>query len=154
MLYAVHHAVLQAVHHTVYHTVHLAVYRAVRYVVHQTVHHAVFKTARYAVHHTVHHISPGCCSVTYTVLSVVCVRLHPLSVTLRGVRADRLSGLYMLELLLLLSRYSLFAVVNHSGTIESGHYTCFIRSHRDHWFKCEDHVITTATPLQVLSSEG
>ena len=24
-------------------------------------------------------------------------------------------------------RYTLFAVVNHSGTLEVGHYTCFIR---------------------------
>lgn len=51
-------------------------------------------------------------------------------------------------------RYSLFAVVNHSGTIESGHYTCFIRSHRDQWFKCEDHMVTRATAGEVLSSEG
>nr|KAG5690871.1 hypothetical protein BaRGS_028903 [Batillaria attramentaria] len=52
------------------------------------------------------------------------------------------------------NKYSLFAVVNHSGTIESGHYTCFIRSHKDQWFKCEDHVITRATAGEVLTSEG
>ena len=51
-------------------------------------------------------------------------------------------------------RYSLFAVVNHSGTIESGHYTCFIRSYKDQWFKCEDHVVTRATSGEVLTSEG
>ena len=51
-------------------------------------------------------------------------------------------------------RYSLFAVVNHSGTIESGHYTCFIRSQKDQWFKCEDHIVTRATAGEVLSSEG
>ncbi|KAK7111323.1 hypothetical protein V1264_010978 [Littorina saxatilis] len=52
------------------------------------------------------------------------------------------------------NKYSLFAVVNHSGTIESGHYTCYIRSHKEQWFKCEDHVITRATAGEVLSSEG
>ncbi|XP_076461606.1 ubiquitin carboxyl-terminal hydrolase 22-like [Babylonia areolata] len=52
------------------------------------------------------------------------------------------------------NKYSLFAVVNHSGTIESGHYTCFIRSYKDQWFKCEDHMVTKATSGDVLSSEG
>ena len=28
-------------------------------------------------------------------------------------------------------RYSLFAVVNHSGTLEVGHYTCFVRQKKD-----------------------
>ena len=51
-------------------------------------------------------------------------------------------------------RYSLFAVVNHSGTIESGHYTCFIRQHKNQWFKCDDHLITKASPQEVLNSEG
>ncbi|KAL8604508.1 hypothetical protein ACOMHN_015792 [Nucella lapillus] len=52
------------------------------------------------------------------------------------------------------NKYSLFAVVNHSGTIESGHYTCFIRLPSDQWFKCEDHMITEASSEDVLSSEG
>lgn len=51
-------------------------------------------------------------------------------------------------------RYSLFAVVNHQGTLESGHYTSFIRQHRDQWFKCDDAVITKATIKDVLDSEG
>ena len=51
-------------------------------------------------------------------------------------------------------RYSLFAVVNHSGTIECGHYTCFIRQHKNQWFKCDDHLITKAMPQDVLNSEG
>ena len=51
-------------------------------------------------------------------------------------------------------RYSLFAVVNHSGTIECGHYTCFIRQHKNQWFKCDDHLITRALPQEVLNSEG
>ncbi|RVE55648.1 hypothetical protein OJAV_G00234070 [Oryzias javanicus] len=52
------------------------------------------------------------------------------------------------------SRYSLFAVVNHQGTLESGHYTTFIRQHKDQWFKCDDAVITKAGLKEVLDSEG
>lgn len=52
------------------------------------------------------------------------------------------------------SRYSLFAVVNHQGTLESGHYTSFIRQHKDQWFKCDDAIITKASIEDVLDSEG
>ncbi|XP_015778040.1 PREDICTED: ubiquitin carboxyl-terminal hydrolase 22-like [Acropora digitifera] len=51
------------------------------------------------------------------------------------------------------SKYSLFAVVNHSGTLEVGHYTCFIRQQQQ-WFKCDDAWITKATLDDVLQSEG
>ena len=51
-------------------------------------------------------------------------------------------------------RYSLFAVINHVGTLEAGHYTAYIRQHRDHWFKCDDHLITKADIRDVLDSEG
>ena len=71
-----------------------------------------------------------------------------------GLQVLLFSVRYRLNHLFLHCRYSLFAVVNHSGTIESGHYTCFIRSHRDQWFKCEDHMVTRATAGEVLSSEG
>lgn len=52
------------------------------------------------------------------------------------------------------NRYSLFAVVNHYGTIESGHYTCYIRSLKEQWYRCEDHLIKRATAGEVLNSEG
>lgn len=52
------------------------------------------------------------------------------------------------------SKYCLFAVVNHSGTIETGHYTAYIRQCRDQWFKCDDHLITRASVQEVLQSEG
>lgn len=52
------------------------------------------------------------------------------------------------------NKYCLFAVVNHSGTIETGHYTAYVRQHRDHWFKCDDHLITRASLQDVLDSEG
>lgn len=50
--------------------------------------------------------------------------------------------------------YCLFAVVNHSGTIETGHYTAYVRQCRDQWFKCDDHLITRASVQEVLQSEG
>ena len=45
-------------------------------------------------------------------------------------------------------------MINHVGTIEAGHYTAYIRQHRDHWFKCDDHLITKADIRDVLDSEG
>lgn len=52
------------------------------------------------------------------------------------------------------NRYSLFAVINHSGSLDAGHYTAFIRQQHDHWFKCDDHLITKANLQEVLDSEG
>lgn len=51
-------------------------------------------------------------------------------------------------------RYSLYAVINHVGTLDAGHYTAYVRHHKDIWVKCDDHIITTATLKQVLDSEG
>ena len=56
--------------------------------------------------------------------------------------------------LIFLSRYFLFAVVNHHGTLESGHYTSFIRLKNDQWFKCDDHIISKASLSDVMNSEG
>ena len=53
-----------------------------------------------------------------------------------------------------ISRYSLYAVVNHRGTADSGHYTCYIRQHKNIWFRCEDHLICKATLEEVIRSEG
>lgn len=58
------------------------------------------------------------------------------------------------HIFLISNRYSLYSVVNHRGTADSGHYTCFIRQHKDHWFRCEDNLITKATLDDVLNSEG
>lgn len=55
---------------------------------------------------------------------------------------------------IVISRYSLFAVINHSGSLDAGHYTAFIRQQHDHWFKCDDHLITKANLQEVLDSEG
>ena len=53
-----------------------------------------------------------------------------------------------------MSSYNLFAVVNHQGTIEAGHYTCFIRWTKDEWVKCDDHIVSKASIKEVLNSEG
>lgn len=52
------------------------------------------------------------------------------------------------------NRYVLFAVINHIGTLDAGHYTSFVRQHRDLWFHCNDHQILPASIQQVLDSEG
>lgn len=51
-------------------------------------------------------------------------------------------------------RYSLYAVINHIGSVGEGHYTAYVRHHKDVWVKCDDHIITMATLKQVLNSEG
>lgn len=51
-------------------------------------------------------------------------------------------------------RYSLYAVINHIGSLKAGHYTAYVRHQKDVWVKCDDHIITTATLKQVLDSEG
>ncbi|KAL1502844.1 hypothetical protein ABEB36_007928 [Hypothenemus hampei] len=53
------------------------------------------------------------------------------------------------------NRYSLFAVINHSGdSANRGHYVAFIRQHYDYWYKCNDDIITPVTLKEVLASEG
>lgn len=50
--------------------------------------------------------------------------------------------------------YSLYAVINHLGSIDKGHFTAFVRHHKDVWVKCDDHMISTASLNDVLNSEG
>lgn len=52
------------------------------------------------------------------------------------------------------NRYTLFAVINHIGNIEAGHYTSFIRQHRNKWYRCNDHEIVQSSIKDVLDSEG
>ena len=42
------------------------------------------------------------------------------------------------------SAYALFAVVVHSGGMESGHYICYVKC-QDAWFRCDDHRVSRAT---------
>lgn len=50
--------------------------------------------------------------------------------------------------------YSLYAVINHVGSLDAGHYTAYVRHQKDCWVKCDDHTITTASLQQVLDSQG
>ena len=49
--------------------------------------------------------------------------------------------------------YDLFAVVNHSGKIDRGHYTTMIRR-QGAWFNCDDEKVThVPSPGKVVRSE-
>ena len=49
--------------------------------------------------------------------------------------------------------YDLFAVVNHHGTLSSGHYTNFARSDKT-WYKFDDAWVTAVPEDHVLRSEA
>ncbi|ORY94944.1 hypothetical protein BCR43DRAFT_494854 [Syncephalastrum racemosum] len=49
--------------------------------------------------------------------------------------------------------YTLFAVINHQGKLDSGHYTMYSK-HRGDWFKFEDHHVTTSYQKDVLESKA
>ena len=49
--------------------------------------------------------------------------------------------------------YDLFAVVNHHGTLSSGHYTNFCRS-GSKWYKFDDAYVSQVDEDQVLRSEA
>ena len=54
------------------------------------------------------------------------------------------------------NRYTLFAVINHIGNIEAGHYVSYVRQHRDRWYRCNDHQIVPATikEVQIINLKG
>ncbi|KAI9285198.1 hypothetical protein BC943DRAFT_51018 [Umbelopsis sp. AD052] len=49
--------------------------------------------------------------------------------------------------------YTLFAVVNHQGKMDTGHYTMFAK-HRGQWFKFDDHHVTMSYQKDVLDSKA
>ncbi|KAF7723644.1 Lanosterol 14-alpha-demethylase [Apophysomyces ossiformis] len=49
--------------------------------------------------------------------------------------------------------YTLFAVINHQGRMDTGHYTMFAK-HRGEWFKFDDHSVTMAYQKDVLDSKA
>ncbi|CAO3696100.1 unnamed protein product [Rhizopus stolonifer] len=49
--------------------------------------------------------------------------------------------------------YTLFAVVNHQGKVDTGHYTMFAK-HRNEWFRFDDHNVTVAYQKDVLDSKA
>ncbi|KAK7260983.1 hypothetical protein RIF29_27286 [Crotalaria pallida] len=50
------------------------------------------------------------------------------------------------------SQFKIFAVVTHSGTLESGHYVTFLRL-RKQWFRCDDAWITEVDEAAVRASQ-
>ncbi|KAG0272165.1 hypothetical protein BGZ95_012098 [Linnemannia exigua] len=49
--------------------------------------------------------------------------------------------------------YNLFAVINHQGKMDTGHYTAFAK-HRGEWFSLDDHKVTLAGQKEVLDSKA
>ncbi|KAI9205875.1 uncharacterized protein BJ171DRAFT_441063 [Polychytrium aggregatum] len=49
-------------------------------------------------------------------------------------------------------RYSLFAIVNHQGKLETGHYTACVK-YRGEWFNIDDHSITLTDPQAALENQ-
>ncbi|XP_058724917.1 ubiquitin C-terminal hydrolase 22 [Vicia villosa] len=50
------------------------------------------------------------------------------------------------------SKFEIFAVVTHSGTLESGHYVSFVRL-RKQWYRCDDAWITEVDEAVVRASQ-
>ncbi|KAK8803288.1 hypothetical protein WA158_000982 [Blastocystis sp. Blastoise] len=50
--------------------------------------------------------------------------------------------------------YTLSGVVNHSGSLSGGHYTCYIKGRDEQWYYISDSYAAPATEKQVLSSEA
>ncbi|KAJ3218319.1 hypothetical protein HDU67_006091 [Dinochytrium kinnereticum] len=49
-------------------------------------------------------------------------------------------------------RYSLFAVINHQGKLETGHYTAYVKCRGD-WFFFDDHNVQLSSQKDVLNSK-
>ncbi|KAG0313453.1 hypothetical protein BGZ99_008859 [Dissophora globulifera] len=49
--------------------------------------------------------------------------------------------------------YNLFAVINHQGKMDTGHYTAFAKN-RGEWFSLDDHKVSLATQKEVLDSKA
>lgn len=48
-----------------------------------------------------------------------------------------------------MNAYKLFALVQHEGSIDTGHYRAYCRQKND-WFCCDDDVLTRVDQQQVL----
>ncbi|KAL3321159.1 Ubiquitin carboxyl-terminal hydrolase 51 [Cichlidogyrus casuarinus] len=51
-------------------------------------------------------------------------------------------------------RYSLYAVLNHSGQSNSGHYVAYIRADRNAWYLCDDQKVIPVTQDYVLKTDA
>ncbi|KAG8197537.1 hypothetical protein JTE90_007273 [Oedothorax gibbosus] len=52
------------------------------------------------------------------------------------------------------NKFCLFAVVNHKGDRDGGHYISYIRQQHDKWYQCDDSLVTSASVQDVFASEG
>ena len=59
-----------------------------------------------------------------------------------------------IHLTLSLSSYSLFAVVNHSGSLYNGHYTCYVRQQQDQVGHMTVHVMSWDVMGRTFDSSG
>ncbi|KAJ3191921.1 hypothetical protein HK101_007294 [Irineochytrium annulatum] len=50
-------------------------------------------------------------------------------------------------------RYTLFAVINHQGKLETGHYTAYVKT-RGEWFFFDDHNVQLSSQKDVLASKA
>lgn len=48
--------------------------------------------------------------------------------------------------------YDLYAVCNHSGELQGGHYTCYIKNNK--WYEFNDTLITEISPNKIVSSKS
>ncbi|KRZ26555.1 DNA replication licensing factor mcm7 [Trichinella pseudospiralis] len=51
------------------------------------------------------------------------------------------------------NQYVLYAVINHAGQTETGHFTCFLRPNDGQWYHCDDNVITPATDSELAAMQ-
>mmetsp|Transcript_12334 Transcript_12334/g.18401 ORF Transcript_12334/g.18401 Transcript_12334/m.18401 type:complete len:624 (-) Transcript_12334:65-1936(-) len=49
--------------------------------------------------------------------------------------------------------YDLGSVIVHKGTLENGHYICYIRR-KNQWYKCDDSIVTKVSPDEVRECEA
>jgi len=50
--------------------------------------------------------------------------------------------------------YELFAVVNHQGSVNGGHYWAFVKTHDNEWYNFNDHSVKIINPKDVQSSDA
>lgn len=48
------------------------------------------------------------------------------------------------------ARYDLFCVIVHKGTLDTGHYICYLRTSHE-WFRCDDRHIIKVDPTEVMN---
>lgn len=52
------------------------------------------------------------------------------------------------------THYSLFAVIQHIGTLNFGHYTAYIKMLDSQWYKADDSTVTKVREKEALNQEA